>query len=228
MKKRDILIFISIVIIFFLFTFSIFLLQKPKQKYLTDIEKLYSRFTPTMEEFIDSHLSYLNCKSEKYYFEGHQICFPCKEGDACFGYALVSRTGGKKMNPKGTPFLEGKYNKEDELKFYSKGVSRFLNCKCNRECFCDWGVKPGLEENNQVVFAFPEKIDIKEKIQQIAQRANAGKCEFTDLSKEEQKERISDLGLDISKVKLIDTTFSCGKIKGVISSNEVRFGLEIF
>lgn len=227
MKKRTILIFISIVIIFFFVTFLIFLLQKPEQKYLTDIENLYSLFTPTMKEFVNSYLSYVDCKGEKYYFDNDQICFHCKKGDVCFGYALVSRTGGKKINPKTRPFFKGNYSKEDELKLYSQGISKFLNCKCNEECFCDWGVKPRLEENYRVVFVFPEKIDIKEKIQRIAQRANVDKCEFTDLSEKEKEEKIRNLGLDINKVKLIDTIFSCGEIKGVIFSNEVIFGLEI-
>jgi len=143
MRKSNILIILILVIAFFFIMFFIFLIQEPEQGYLTDIEKLYSLFTPYMESWVDSHLEKINCKPNEFYIASKEICFNCNKFEACFGYASVRRTGGMKMNPKGKPYL--KNVKEISLEvadFYKEGLASKFDCqKKNKNILeCDEGV----------------------------------------------------------------------------------------
>jgi len=171
-------------------------------KYLTDIDKLYSSFTDYMTETVDSYLKTIGCKPKKYYYyDDSKICFVCGNTDACFGYAWVTIPEGEKRNPKGIPLLTGNYNKETEINFYSFGIAKLLNYKCEKECICDEGIKAELERG-LVTFTFPEDVNIKEKVEKIAKLAGYDECKFEDKD------------------------FNCGNLAGIMtSSDEVIFTL---
>jgi len=178
MKRRNILILlISIIVIFFFITFFIFLIQEPKQGYLTDIEKLYSLFTPDMQSRVDSYLNSIVCKPKEYYIENQQVCFVCKKLDTCFGYVRVQREGGKKMNPYGRPSLTGKYDENTAINFYSLGIANSLNCKGKGE---NWICNKGREltfKDNTVILTFPQGSDLHQEIEKISKEIGI-ECEY--------------------------------------------------
>jgi hypothetical protein len=160
---------LSIIIIFFFVTFVLFL--KSKQRYPTEIEKLYSQFTPEMKNWVDSHLNFLGCKPKKCYSNENQFCFICKEGDTCFGYGWVERTGGKKMNPYGPTYIVTDKINVKVANFYTEGVASIFNCK-NEE-------KNTLKCNFSLKFILKEKrVDIvlknKNELQNVARKV----CQF--------------------------------------------------
>jgi len=176
MRKSNILIILISVVIAFFF---IFLIQKPRQGYLTDIEKFYSLFTPDMQSWVDLHLDSIACKPKGYYFNDHQICFICKEEEACFGYVYVKREGGTKMNPSGSPFLSGKYDENTAINFYSLGIANSLNCKGKGE---KWICNNGIEltfKNNTVILTFPQGSDLRQEIEKISKEISV-ECEYID------------------------------------------------
>jgi hypothetical protein len=175
MKKRIILIFLSIVIIFFFATFFIFLLQKPKPRYLTNISKLYAQFTPYMKTWVDSHLERINCKPSEFYItskeNSKEVCFICNNIDACFGYGLVEREEpGKKMNPKGTPYLKNIKNFTTEIAdFYKDGLATKFNCRFlnTNSLKCDYGLIFQLAEDKRDVNIILKDKDIFPEICEI-------------------------------------------------------------
>jgi len=151
---------------------------KTKVKTLSNVTELYSLFTPYMKTQINSRLQSIECQPTKYYYNDSSVCFVCNEIDACFGYSWVNRTGDKKMNPKCTSFLSGKYSKEDKLNFCSCGIARLLDCSCNEVCNCKQGMEVSLTDGF-VSFTFPMNVDLKEKIEQIT----GEKCDIIESGK---------------------------------------------
>jgi hypothetical protein len=152
MKKGDILIFISIIIIFFFATFFIFLLQKPKPRYLTDISKLYAQFTPYMKTWVDSHLERIHCKPSEFYITpketSKEVCFICDKLEVCFGYATVQREGGRKMNPYGEYYVKSDKINLNIADFYTDELASLFNCKNENEktLKCDFNLNFVLKE----------------------------------------------------------------------------------
>lgn len=102
LKDKRIIFSIVIILILgalLLLSFS----SKPKAS--SDLEGVYKSLTEHMKEDIDSHLKYLGCEPEEYYDYGNQICFQCDNCQPCFGYRLVSREDGEKMNSYGFPLI---------------------------------------------------------------------------------------------------------------------------
>jgi len=228
MKKKNLISFIIFIILISLFSsflyFYYFVRPSEKPKYSTNIEELYFSFTDYMKDEVNSHLQLLSCEPKEYYYDNSNLCFVCGKIHACFGFGWVYRSGKQKMNPKSPFFLSGEYSQEEELNFYSENIAKLLNCKCSEECICEDGIKASVE-NFKVVFTFPENINIKEKITEIAKRDNVLKCEFTDVNKETEEKEIKEVGM--TGMNLVDIIFSCNNIKGIIKSNEVIFGIEL-
>jgi len=220
-KKKNLILFIIIILILTVTIASFcYWYYFVKQKYLTNIPGLYSSFTDHMKDEVNSHLKLLNCEPKEYYYDDSVVCLVCGKIHLCVEYGLVNREGKEKMNPKLPFFLKGECSKEEELNFYSENIAKLLSCKCNGECLCDDGIKPRAEEH-MVIFTFPENVNIKQKIEETAEKAKAGKCEFIYVEHEEEAaKKTIEAGY-----KLIDGSFTCGTIKGITISNEVIFGI---
>ena len=178
MKKNH----MNIAIIVFVVIFVVLLIYylRRKEGYLTDIEKIYSLFTPDMQSWVDSYLNSIVCKPKEYYIENQQVCFVCKKLDACFGYVWIQREGGKKMNSYGRPSLTGKYDENTAINFYSFGIVNSLNCKGKGE---EWICNNGIElsfKNNTVILTFPQGSDLHQEIEKISKGIGV-ECEYIDL-----------------------------------------------
>jgi len=174
-------------------------LYKPKIKTYSNVTELYSLFTPYMKSTVNYRLQAINCQPNEYYYENSSVCFVCNDMHACFGYGWVIRAGGEKMNPKGVPYLSGKYNRDALINFYSWGLAKELGCSCEMGCECSEGIKVRLEDNI-VIFSFPENYNITKRIEEVARDIGFGNCEFI-----------------ISNI----SSFNCGVFGGGIISNKV-------
>lgn len=166
MKTKKILILFILAIFILIGSVLSYFYFLSQPKYSTNITELYSSFTDYMKETVDYRLQLLDCTPEKYYYDNSNLCFICGNIHPCFGFGWVERSGGRKMNPKSLFFLKGKYSKEDTLNFYSYGIAKLLNCRCNEECICDDEIKTEMTEN-EIRFTFPTDTNIKEKIEKI-------------------------------------------------------------
>jgi len=214
-KKIKILILTPLVI--FIISFSIFLISQyypilSKYKFLTDIKKLYSRFTPTTERYINYYLKGIHCKPKKYFYDdSKKICFPCAKLNACFGYAWVRREDGLRMNINDI-FLTGKYDSRAKYNFFTLGIANLLNCKCNEKCACEDGIELGFIEHRGPVFVFPLNIEKEPKIESIAKELG-----FSETCKTIKTANVSE---DVLR------RIECGDLIAVISNNkEVLFGI---
>jgi hypothetical protein len=144
MKKRTLIISLIIFLVLIIAASFWYWYYFVKEKYLTNIEELYSLFTDYMKETVDSRLRVLDCTPKEYYYNNFSFCFVCKKIHPCFNFVWVDREGGKKMNPYGV-YLRGKYDTETDLNFYTFGIAKVLNCKCNQECICENGIKLRME-----------------------------------------------------------------------------------
>lgn len=215
-KKNLVLSLIFVLLIFFISSFLYFYyfhFLPSKPKYLTNITELYSLFTPYMERHVNYRLKAVECQPNKYYYDDSAVCFVCGGIDACFGYAWVNINGEERTNPKGLPKLFGKYNADTEISFYSYGVSKVLNCVCEKECICKDNIKV-IEGKYGIKFIFPEDINIEESIKKIAIDLQMGDCTFFN--------RTLSLGDRIINLP----SFSCGNLEGIIISNEVEFEIK--
>jgi hypothetical protein len=148
MKKKNLIISISVIIFLVLITIAAsfwYWYYFVKEKYLTNINELYSFFTPTMEKFVNLHLESIECPKSKYYYNNSYVCFVCGKFDACFSFSSVKRGPDIKMNPAGNFYLTGKYDNLTALHFYSSGIDKFLNC--NDKLECENGIKAKIENN---------------------------------------------------------------------------------
>lgn len=92
------------------------------------LEELYSRFSNYMKETVDYHLSLIDCKPKKFYFEDSAVCFVCDIGNACFGYAWTTTMDGDRMNPAGKPSLVYDQFDVKVADFYTHGLASKFNC----------------------------------------------------------------------------------------------------
>ncbi|UCG95047.1 MAG: hypothetical protein JSV92_03310 [archaeon] len=124
--------------------------EKPevKSEIFSDLETVYSQFTPFMEDHVDSKLEEINCEPSGYYYLDSEVCFVCEEVEACFGYGWVNRTGGKKMNPSGPSTIKTDEFDRKFVDFHMKGLATLFNCINVNETLlsCDHGI---LMEKNE-------------------------------------------------------------------------------
>ncbi len=179
--------------------------------FYSDVEDAYVRFTSYMMKNVDYRLNGMDCQPEKYYYDNSTIYFSCGDAYARFGYGFVTVRGEDMMNPKGNIGLDGTYDKETELAFYSFGVSKILNCVCDEQCICEGGILAEMDEYGPVLFDFADVANIEDEINGISIQAGFGSCEFTDDTGE----------VKFSTSKII--RFSCEKIRGYIIKDEVQF-----
>lgn len=146
----------------------IFILKKSNQERLSKIEKLYLQFTQYMKDVIDNHLKYLKCDKTKYYFGNKEICFHCKEGHACFGYALISAGMEKKMNPQGAFYIKSNKFNTSIANFYTNGLASLFHCKGEKTKIlkCDFDLEFQLKENfvDIILTKKDNLIDVSKKI----------------------------------------------------------------
>jgi hypothetical protein len=153
--------------------------QRPTRKYLTNTTELFSLFTPYMQKHVSLSLQAVNCKPNKYYYEDSTICFHCGSFDACFSYVWSDRgIELLKTTQPGKMFLKGNYDATTAINFHSFGLTKALNCKCNKQCLCDNGINVKMEDST-VILTSPQNINIKQKIEEAAKEI--GECEFGDL-----------------------------------------------
>lgn len=205
MQNRLKIIFFCVAILLFLI---LYYFPKNQEEYLTNTTDLYSLFTPYMKNYVDCYLDGINCSPEKYYYNNSKICFICDDIVSCFDYLLIERGGKQKINPHGIS-LEGKFKKEDEINFYSLGISKMFNCKFNEKYICEKGIEMKFNDSSkQVAFIFPKNMTNKE-------------------IKNEIEYKMKEKDINCNFINPYNSTnissFSCGYIKGNIVFNEVYF-----
>lgn len=106
---------------------------------LAKMSELYFFFTDYMKDEVDSHLQLLNCIPSEYYYENYSVCFVCGDVHPCFGYALVGGKKGKKMNPRGAPYLKTEEIETEIADFFQYGLASEFKCnkKNENELECD-------------------------------------------------------------------------------------------
>ncbi len=195
-KKKQILILILFLIATVLIGALIFLDFEKKPQIRTDITELYSSFTDYMKEKVDSHLRYLGCEPTQYYEKESNICFVCDKAHPCFGYGLVHRAEGEKMNIMESFLSETAELEVEFVDFLWSGLASDFNCQkaekdhldCDMINFESKPISNTLKYQNV-------KLKIKEGInfQDFARR-------FCELRSEGYLEEITDLESDPSFV----------------------------
>ncbi|MFB6216047.1 MAG: hypothetical protein ABEJ72_03640, partial [Candidatus Aenigmatarchaeota archaeon] len=163
------------------------------------VERFRDNATSYMENLVFAHLSGIQCDPGTYYYRedgGKQVCFPCRDTTACFGYAEVARSSSTFLNPSGSITLEDA-NLTQKLNFYSFGTARKLECSCtDNSCTCQNGVTASVRDGEVVyISASPE-----ETVRSMA----SGSCTFNERE----------------NIRL--TNFECPSLYGRINGNIIK------
>ena len=219
--KKYLSLFTLLIILLIIWEAFNFFVPRENKKILTNVTELYSRFAPHTKKYTDYYLKGINCKPTKYYYKsdtsyysnGNLIpfyCFICGKYDACFGYGLIHLDFGKKMSIRDAK-LSGDYTMNDFYNFYTFGIAKILNCKCEENCTCENGIKLKMVEPTGPIFYFPEDVK-KEQIEKIANKWGVeNECVIT------QNETIKGYNIQL---------FECEDlIVRIINNREVMFGI---
>jgi hypothetical protein len=183
---RKIFLILIVLLILILFGWQI-LSNFVYKEYLTNTTELYTYFTPYMEQKINIYLDSVDCRPNNYYYQNNTLCFVCNKIDVCFVYTWVERTGGQKIRPDYF-YLRGLVDKQTELDFYSKGISKILNCNCTEErCVCENEINAKLDYVDKQTYQSPfvlyeYKDNVEEKINYICNKMEMGEVIFDENS----------------------------------------------
>ncbi len=172
MITRKGLLAVLLVVIISVTAVSSYLLLS-EQDDLMDSSEFYANSTEYMDERVNSSLTAIGCEGEEFYFDEMNgtdtACFPCGEQTACFGYAEVNRTAGTKFNPSGSKFLEGEYSNNTKFAYYTRGVSKALDCECGgSSCDCEEGIEIGVYNDRFVHLALPDNMSRNEAVDLVS------------------------------------------------------------
>lgn len=174
----------------------------------------YSSFsnnaTESMVSKVENKLGSVNCNPSNFTYgnssikNSSEICFRCKDYNACFEYGLV-RAGEdtKKISPKANSYLQGNFTGKQDFAFETLGVSDALNCKTDKIPYrCVEGVTAG-RDNLGAYFESSEGVEEKQAVRIISSKLDARSCKFTELE--------STL-----------SWYKCGELEGNINNGKIR------